>query len=128
MLFVLVTRDRLDVNVLPDRNPRYVVLSDGQVRNGYTIKILNMELEEKRVLLQIAGIEGALMTVAGQDLWPSRTREFLLEADKVRQLKVFVAAPRENLAPGDNPFRFSVTDLTGIEQAHYGANLYAPEN
>lgn len=127
MLFVLLTRDRLDMSVLHDRNPRFVVLSDGQIRNGYTIKILNMEQQEKRVLLQIGGIEGALMTVAGQDLWPSRTREFLLAPDQVHQMKVFVAAPRENLEPGDNAFRFSVTDLTGTEQAHYGAQLVAPE-
>lgn len=127
MLFVLLTRDRIDVNVQRDRNPQFVVLSDGQIRNGYTVKILNMEQQEKRVLLQISGIEGALMTVTGQDFWPSQTREFVLEPDKVRQLKVYVAAPRESLEPGDNPFRFSVTNLTGLEQAHYGAQLIAPE-
>ncbi|WP_416896868.1 MAG: cytochrome c oxidase accessory protein CcoG [Minwuia sp.] len=128
MLAVLISRDRLDINVLADRNPRYVQLSDGQIRNGYTIKILNMEQQARRVLLQVSGIPDALMTVAGQDLWPSRTREFELEADKVLSLKVFVAAPREQLEPGENPFSFSVTDLVGIEQAHYGARLYAPED
>lgn len=128
MLFVLLTRDRMELNVLADRNPRYVLLSDGQVRNGYTIKILNMELERKRVLLMIGGIEHALMSVSGQDLWPSRTREFVLEPDKVTKLKVFVSAPGDELAPGENPFRFSVTDLTGNEQAHYGARLIAPQN
>ncbi|WP_417519436.1 cytochrome c oxidase accessory protein CcoG [Minwuia sp.] len=127
MLFVLLTRDRLDISVQADRNPRYVLLSDGQVRNGYTIKILNMDLEEKRVLLRVADLPGALMTVVGQDLWPSRTREFVLEPDKVAQLRVFVSVPRDQLEPGDNPFRFSVTDLTGIEEAHYGAHFTAPE-
>src|SRR5690606_11286607 len=38
MLAVLLTRSRLDVNVLHDRNPVFVQLSDGSVRNGYTVK------------------------------------------------------------------------------------------
>lgn len=127
MLFVLFTRDRLDVNVLRDRNPQYVVLADGSIRNGYTVKILNMEQEQRRVLLQIAELPEALMTVVGQDQWPSRTREFVLEADQVQQLRIFVAVPRDAVEPGAHSFRFSVTDLSGIEQAHYGAIFRAPE-
>ena len=38
MLGVLVTRDRLDINVVPDRNPLFVTLTDGSIRNGYTIR------------------------------------------------------------------------------------------
>lgn len=66
------------------------------------------------------------MTVVGQDLWPSRTREFILEPDKVRELKVFVTVPGPEIELGATPFRFSVTDLGGIEEAHYGATFYAP--
>jgi len=33
LLYGLMTRDRLQVNVLHDRNPQYVVLSDGSIRN-----------------------------------------------------------------------------------------------
>ncbi|MDF1721050.1 MAG: cytochrome c oxidase accessory protein CcoG [Minwuia sp.] len=127
MLFVLFTRDRLDVNVLRDRNPQYVLLSDGDIRNGYTVKILNMEGTERRVLLQLGDLPGGLMNVVGQDEWPSRTKEFILPADKVLQLRVFVTAPVAELSPGANNFRFSVTDLSGIEQAHYGAIFRAPE-
>jgi cytochrome c oxidase accessory protein FixG len=127
MLYVLLTRDKLDINVAHDRNPQFVLLSDGQVRNGYTLKILNKEQQARRVLLQVSGIPGALMTIAGQDLWPSRTRELLLEPDKVARLHVFVAAPTTDLNPGKNPFLFSVNDLSGTEQVHYGAQLIAPK-
>ena len=41
MLMALLLRPDLDVNVLRDRNPLYVKLSDGGVRNGYTVKLLN---------------------------------------------------------------------------------------
>src|SRR4029079_7490331 len=41
MLYALVTRSLLDVNVLHDRNPVAVKLSDGSIRNGYTLRFLN---------------------------------------------------------------------------------------
>ena len=39
MLYALLSRDRLEVNVQHDRNPVFVMLSDGSIRNGYTVKI-----------------------------------------------------------------------------------------
>src|SRR5262249_29209737 len=48
MLTAVVSRSTLQVNVLADRNPPYVLLSDGGIRNGYTVKILN-KLHEPRV-------------------------------------------------------------------------------
>ena len=50
MLGFLLTRDRLDVNVLHDRNPVVVQLSDGSIRNGYTIKVLNMKPEPRFIV------------------------------------------------------------------------------
>jgi len=128
MLVMLGVRDRLDVNVLHDRNPQYVTLSDGSIRNGFTVKLLNMEQKPRRVLLAISGLPDALMTVAGDDLWPSKTREYELAADKVLSLHIFVTTPGGSVEPGATNFRISVTDLVGIEQANYGAIFYAPEN
>ena len=48
MLTALVLRPDLDVNVLHDRNPIYVKLSDGGLRNGYTIKLLNSSTSRAR--------------------------------------------------------------------------------
>jgi len=41
MLYALMTRSLLDVNVLHDRNPIAVRLSDGSIRNAYTVRLLN---------------------------------------------------------------------------------------
>ena len=41
MLAAWLNRSVLNVDVLHDRNPLYVELTDGGVRNGYTLKILN---------------------------------------------------------------------------------------
>ena len=45
MLFGLGARAAVDINILPERNPLFVTLSDGSIRNGYTIKILNKSHE-----------------------------------------------------------------------------------
>ena len=47
MLTALVLRPELEVSVLHDRNPLYVKLSDGGLRNGYTVKLLNKLYEPR---------------------------------------------------------------------------------
>ncbi|MDG1437918.1 MAG: cytochrome c oxidase accessory protein CcoG, partial [Emcibacteraceae bacterium] len=41
MLYALLNKSVLDVNILRDRNPLFVELSSGDIRNGYTVKIMN---------------------------------------------------------------------------------------
>lgn len=41
MLYSLLTRSPLEMNVTHDRNPLFVKLSDGSIRNGYNITIIN---------------------------------------------------------------------------------------
>ena len=41
MLFALTSKSTIDLSVQRDRNPTFVRLSDGSVRNGYTVKLEN---------------------------------------------------------------------------------------
>src|SRR3546814_3266154 len=41
MVVTLATRSQWSMNVLHDRAPLYITLSDGSLRNGYTVKVLN---------------------------------------------------------------------------------------
>ena len=49
MIYTLATRDSEGISVIHDRNPMYVRLSDGALRNGYTIRIVNKQLEVSRL-------------------------------------------------------------------------------
>ena len=49
MLYTLPTRDSEGVSVIHDRNPMFVRLSDGALRNAYTIRILNKQLRRARL-------------------------------------------------------------------------------
>jgi cytochrome c oxidase accessory protein FixG len=61
MLFGLDIRTRLDISAQQDRNPLYVRLSDGAVRNGYTVKIRNMEERPREVAVTLEGLPGAVL-------------------------------------------------------------------
>lgn len=110
MAFGLFNRTTLEVNVLRDRNPIFVRLSDGDVRNGYTLKVLNKEQAAKTYILTIEGLVATDFQVIG--LTPNQDGTFSLDVapDRVGSFRVFVAADPEALDGEATPFEFSVTD------------------
>ena len=126
MLIGLATRDRLDINVLPDRNPLYVTLSDGSIRNGYTIKILNMMNEPRTFEVALDGLPGAEMWLSGSEDHGERAIAIDVEADRLREIRVFVSQPAETVMPGLTRFAFAVRDLAGSEAASTATEFYAP--
>jgi polyferredoxin len=109
MLGVLLMRDRLDINVVPDRNPLFVTLTDGSIRNGYTIRLLNMTLQPRIFSLGIEGLPGAVMSLAESGVLPGRSAQVVVEADKARSVKVYVTAPAKDLRGEATEFVFIVT-------------------
>ncbi|HUG61275.1 MAG TPA: cytochrome c oxidase accessory protein CcoG [Methylomirabilota bacterium] len=125
ILIGLATRDRLDINVLPDRNPLYVTLSDGSIRNGYTIKILNMATEPRTFEVAVDGLDRAAMWRVGDEN-PAAAVAVDVDADRLREIKVFVAQPAEAVTPGLTGFAFTVRDLAGTETSRTATEFYAP--
>ena len=67
MLAGLMNRSTLDINVLRDRQPNFVKLTDGSVRNGYTLKVMNKATEARQLELGTIGLPSPLVRVVGQD-------------------------------------------------------------
>jgi cytochrome c oxidase accessory protein FixG len=127
--YALLTRDRLEINVLQDRNPQFVRMSDGSIRNGYTIKLLNMIPEPRTITLSLVGLDGATMSINGIDAPDGRTFAIPVEPDRLRSLKVFVRLPVEQvrgLTERDVPFGFRAEDRAGTEADDYDATFNAP--
>jgi cytochrome c oxidase accessory protein FixG len=94
MLFTLGQRTRLDISVQHDRNPAFVQLSDGEVRNNYTVKIRNMETRPRVVSLSISGLPGAVAwNETGSRASAATTLHVPVPADSVTKVRLFVAAP-----------------------------------
>ena len=127
LLVALISRDRLEVNVIHDRNPQYVLESDGSIRNGYTIRLLNMIPEPRTILLSLEGLPEATMKING--LTSDNNRQFAVsvEPDKATALKVFVTVPAHALPDGSDGFSFVAEDRSSHEADSYDATFYAPE-
>ena len=90
LLFFLGTRTRVDLSVAKDRNPEMVLLSDGSVRNGYTIKLRNMEARPREMELALEGLPGA--AIFTDDMEAAQARRSLkvtVPADSTQRLRVY---------------------------------------
>ena len=126
LLVTLLGRDRLEINVQHDRNPQFVTLSDGSIRNGYTVKLLNMIPEPRTIFLTLEGLPGATMSINGIDQPPGVTFAVPVDPDTVRSLRVFVQQPRDMVQPGQVEFRLIAEDKQSFEEDKYIANFDAP--
>ncbi|MEO1102370.1 MAG: cytochrome c oxidase accessory protein CcoG [Pseudomonadota bacterium] len=127
MLVAIISRDRLDMSVAHDRNPRFVQLSDGSIRNGYTVKILNMEATPRSFDFGIVGLPGGLMWSPGINEEPARRFVVPVEPDKVREFRVFVTADPDALDTVPKPFVFRTFEMgAGRESSETEAVFEAP--
>ncbi|WP_372917476.1 cytochrome c oxidase accessory protein CcoG [Sandarakinorhabdus sp.] len=103
MLFTLGNRSRLAVDTAQDRNPVVVTLSDGQVRNGWTVKLRNMENRPRTVELAMTGLpQGRMWTDAMDRRSAGRSVSLQLSPDATTTLHLYVAAPAG--AADETPF------------------------
>ena len=126
LIVALLSRDRLEVNVLHDRNPQYVLESDGSIRNGYSVRILNMVPQPRNIMVSLEGIPDATMKVNGMTTDDPRTVTVAVEPDQVTTLKLFLTMPGDKVAWSSEDFSFIVTDVDGYETARYEAVFLAP--
>ncbi len=94
MLFALGARTRVDLSVQQGRNPTFVLLADGSVRNNYTVKIRNMQARPRTMEIGIENLPGAVMWAeGGKREGAGRTVRVDVPADQVSSTRVFVVAP-----------------------------------
>ena len=99
MVYALATRGTLDVNVLHERNPLFVALSDGGVRNDYTVRLLNKRPTARSFTISVLGVPGARIEVVGIDTRGGRSsRASPSGPDTTRELRVLVTVPADATA------------------------------
>ena len=55
LVFALFIRSDIDMTVAPVRNPTFVTLSDGSIRNVYEVRLRNKHGEERPFVLSVKG-------------------------------------------------------------------------
>jgi len=93
MLASLMMRSDLGISALHDRNPLYLQLADGSIRNAYTVRILNHTTVKSHYVLKVAPFAPANVTAIGTrknaDGWP----EVEIGPDQTYELRVLVTLP-----------------------------------
>ena len=127
MLTALLLRHDLDVSVLRDRNPLYVKLSDGGVRNGYTVKLLSKLYEPRGLGLGIDGLPGAKLSVIGFE--NERNPVVTVPPDELKSVRLYVTLDKQSVAAlGGAPkdFNIVVTDAGGGAGTEHSAIFQGP--
>jgi len=126
MTYTLATRSLLDVNVLHDRNPVAVTLSDGSIRNAYTVRLLNKRGFDRVIAIDVEGPKNATIHVVGVDSVTPDRPMIVIERDTTSEFRVLVTAPAADNPEKSVPVKFHVTDIGLGEVAAATDNFVAP--
>jgi polyferredoxin len=110
----LFMRQEIDITVAPVRNPTFVTLSDGSIRNTYDVRLRNMNLEPRPFRLSLTSDALLRIELEGQ---AGLTVE--VPANEMVLQRVYVVAPAGSDPAGAHrtEFRFWVEDLTSTDRA-----------
>ena len=118
MIYTLANRGFAGVNVLHDRNPLYVVNSDGSVRNGFTIRLLNRIGQARHMVLSLEGApDGAKLEAVGIDETVDGNPLILVPPDTTREVRVNVVVPSTSITTNSTDIRFRITAQEDKETA-----------
>jgi cytochrome c oxidase accessory protein FixG len=109
MLWSLATRATLQVNVIRDRTPPFVRLSDGSIRNAFTVKIVNRDNETRALALSVASDVPVELSAIGET-FKAGAATIAAEGDVVRSVRVFVTAPPKSSSRATFPITIKVVD------------------
>ncbi len=114
LLFALGTRTHIDLSVAKDRNPSFMLLSDGTVRNAYTLKLRNMEARPREMEISLHDLPGGVMWTDDMPRSAATARiTRKVDADQILPLRVFVTAPTGDDTETDFAFELRAMDKEG---------------
>jgi cytochrome c oxidase accessory protein FixG len=128
MAFTLATRRSLGVDVMHDRNPIFVTLSDGSVRNVYTVRVLNPKGYERGFRLSLAGLPQGKLAVMGEPAGDASGVPVTAPPDQTLELRVTVTSPPEAQLPQSTPIQIILTDAKTGEAVKKADFFKAPAN
>lgn len=115
LMFALFIRPALDVSVAPVRNPVFVTLSDGSLRNTYDVRLRNKHGEERPFRISLVGSPSLRVQLEGTPY-----EAINVPADAMVIQRVYVVAPRGSVPAIDErtEFRLWIEDITNGDRAH----------
>jgi polyferredoxin len=125
MLTALASRNPTGISVNHDRNPMYVRLADGSLRNAYTVRLLNKELQPQTFQLSVGGLPDLQVSVIGGDPAGHGVHEITVGPDQTREVRVLVTA-KAPLPAQSVPLDFTIVDLASGSRATVSDYFHGP--
>ncbi len=115
LVFALFIRPDIELTVAPVRNPTYVILSDGSIRNTYDVRLRNKHGEQRQFMLSVSGDETLRLQIEGTPY-----TSVPVPPNAAHLQRVYVISPKGSVASTQNatPFRIWVEDSANGERAH----------
>jgi len=126
LLYSLATRRTTAIDVIHDRNPIFVRLSDGGIRNGYTLRILNKQRAPRVFVLDVQNLPGGSINAVGEKQQSGGGPLLEVGADQTREFRVLVTATG-GVRKGSTAITFVARDIKSGEIATTSDFFRAPE-
>jgi cytochrome c oxidase accessory protein FixG len=117
MLYALATRSHLEISVRHDRNPLFVTLSDGSIRNAHTVHLLNKRRNVSSIALAVEGLPAAEVHTVGQEIAVPGMPLIPIGPDQGREVRVLVTIPPKMQIDRSTTMTFRATDVATGETA-----------
>ncbi|MCW5729623.1 MAG: cytochrome c oxidase accessory protein CcoG [Alphaproteobacteria bacterium] len=117
MLAALLMRADVTLTVIRDRLPLFVTLSDGSIRNGYTLKIGNKAHEEREFRVRFDGAAAAGAEISLGEAAGVSGESVAVRADSVGTVRVYARLERAAVKAESLPVDIVLLDRTGREVA-----------
>jgi polyferredoxin len=114
LMVALFVRSDIDLTVAPIRNPTFVTLSDGSIRNAYEVRVRNMQGEARDFSISVTPGDKFRIEIEGAE-----DGVFTVAPDATELKRVYVIAPPGS-APAtaqSTPMRLWLEDLAAAERA-----------
>jgi cytochrome c oxidase accessory protein FixG len=118
---LLFIRSDIDMTVAPVRNPQFVVLSDGSIRNTYDVRIRNMSHADSRYTISLGSDQPFEVMLEGQ---PGASVTVPLNSTLLQ--RVYLVAPAGSPAAGRErtDVRLWIEDEAGTGRAHRDTTFF----
>ncbi|RDV04364.1 cytochrome c oxidase accessory protein CcoG [Undibacter mobilis] len=127
MIYTLATRGSEGISVIHDRNPMFVRLSDGSLRNGYTIRIVNKQLKSRDFVIAVDGLPSTLIDFVGLPPRADGRQLVAVGPDQTKEVRILVTDYSNTPPAASTSVLFSLIDVNSGEVAQVRDHFFGPE-
>ena len=110
MLYSLITKPIVETSIYQERNPLYIILSDGSIRNIYNLKIINKDHQEKHFSLKVTNPDFADLKISNYDF-----NNIKVQAESAQDFRILLSVSSLDLSKFSDDMANVNLELTDIE-------------